>query len=342
MATMQDIADRLGVSKGTVSKALSGATDVSETLQKKVLDTAVEVGYTKLRRTGTNPQKLCILISDIEYEEPHQFGYDIVLGFRQMAEPRGYDVEIVQATDRLQRSISYDAFMLQSNYLGAFILGFNLNSPWLQDLRSSHTPAILYDNYIPANDSTASIGVDNNEGMELAVSHLKQFGHKSIGYLSSALGSYVMQQRHRAFFHALRQNGLNADYTRAKNAYLITECVERHLPKLLDMGVTAVMCSHDQLANAAMIQCQQLGYRVPGDISIVGFDDLPFSAYAAPPLTTIRQDRIQLGKSGFYAMESLINGLPLGTILLHARLIVRKSTGEAKCDENQSAVNSAS
>lgn len=330
MATMQDIADKLGVSKGTVSKALSGATDVSETLQKKVLDTAVAVGYTKLRRPNTNAQKLCILISDIEYEEPHQFGYDIVLGFRQMAEPKGYTVEIVPATDTLQRTLSYDAFMLQNNYLGAFVLGFNLSSPWMKDFRKSHTPAILYDNYIPANPTIASIGVDNREAMELAVSHLKQLGHKSIGYLSSALGSYVMQQRHKAFFHALRQNGLNADYTRSRNAYMITECVEKHLPKLLDMGVTAVMCSHDQLANAAMIQCQQLGVHVPDDISIIGFDDLPFSAYAAPPLTTIRQDRIQLGKSGFYALDSLVNGLPLGTILLHAGLIVRKSSGAVR------------
>lgn len=332
MATMQDIADKLGISKGTVSKALSGALDVSETLQKKVLATAVEVGYTKLRRPNKNAQKLCILISDIEYEEPHQFGYDIVLGFRQMAEPKDYAVEIVQATDSLQKSFSYDAFMLQNNYLGAFVLGFNLSSPWMKDFRASRTPAVLYDNYIPANPTVASIGVDSQEGMEFAVSHLQKLGHKSIGYLSAALGSYVMQQRHKAFFHALRQNGLNADYTRARNAYLITECVTNHLPKLLDMGITAIMCSHDQLANAAMLQCQQLGYHVPDDISIIGFDDLPFAAYTAPPLTTIRQNRLQLGKSGFYALESLMEELPLGTILLHAGLIVRKSTGEVKSE----------
>ena len=70
------------------------------------------------------------------------------------------------------------------------------------------------------------------------------------------------------------------------------------------------------LANAALIQCQQLGYQVPDDVSIIGFDDLPIAAYTSPPLTTIRQDRIELGKSGFFALSSLLNGVSISTFLL--------------------------
>ena len=81
------------------------------------------------------------------------------------------------------------------------------------------------------------------------------------------------------------------------------------------------------LANAALIQCQQLGYQVPDDVSIIGFDDLPIAAYTSPPLTTIRQDRIELGKSGFFALSSLLNGVSISTFLLHTQLIERKSTG---------------
>ena len=81
------------------------------------------------------------------------------------------------------------------------------------------------------------------------------------------------------------------------------------------------------LANAALIQCQQLGYQVPDDVSIIGFDDLPIAVYTSPPLTTIRQDRIELGKSGFFALSSLLNGVSISTFLLHTQLIERKSTG---------------
>lgn len=327
MATIQDIANKLGVSKGTVSKALNGASDISETLQKQILETAVEMGYTKLHRQKTAPKKLCILIENMDYEEPHQFGYDIILGFRQMAEPAGYEVHIVPTTEKLQKTISYDIFMLQHDYLGAFVLGFSLNDPWMKDFQTSRTPAVLYDNYIKTNPTIAYVGVDNKEGMELAISHLIKLGHKKIGYLSNALGSHIMQIRHKAFFNALKQNGLKSDPTYAGSSYYITQCMEKHLPRLLKLGMTAIICSHDLIANAAMIQCQQLGYHVPKDISIIGFDDLPICAYTSPPITTIRQERIQLGKSGYYALDSLRNQVSIGTLLLHAQLIVRDSTG---------------
>lgn len=341
MATIQDIADKLGISKGTVSKALNGATDISETLQKNVLETAVELGYTKIRRPE-GVRRLCILIENMDYENPHDFGYEIILGFRQMAEPAGYSVDIIPVTEKLQKSYSYDTFMLKHDYLGSFILGFSLSDPWMKDFHTSHTATVLYDNYIMANPHIGYVGIDNGEGMELAVSHLKQKGHKKIGYLSHALGSHIMQVRHKAFFSALRQNGLKSDPTYAGSSYYITQCMEKHLPRLLNLGVTAIICSHDLIANAAMIQCQQMGYRIPDDISIIGFDDLPICAYTAPPLTTVRQERIQLGKSGYYALESLMNGIAIGTLLLHASLIVRNSTGPAKVplDANTPDLNS--
>ena len=102
--------------------------------------------------------------------------------------------------------------------------------------------------------------------------------------------------------------------------------MERHLPRLLKLGVTALVCSHDQMANAAIIQCTELGYSVPKDISVIGFDDLAICPYTSPPLTTVRQNRTQLGKSGYYALNSLLNDIPISTLLLHTELIVRGST----------------
>ena len=92
MTTIQDIADKIGVSKSTVSKALNNAPDISETVRKQVLETAVALDYTKLRRYKNPVQKICILIEkeNMQYEEPHDFAYDIIMGFRQMAEPAGF------------------------------------------------------------------------------------------------------------------------------------------------------------------------------------------------------------------------------------------------------------
>lgn len=326
MATLQDIADKLGISKGTVSKAINNASDISETLRKTVLDTAVEMGYTKLRRQKGDAKKLCIIIENTEYQEVHHFGYDFIIGFRQMAEPAGYKVEVIPVNETLQKSVSYDQFMLQNDYVGAFVIGFSLTDPWMNDFLTTQTPTVLYDNYIPANSHISYIGVDNNEGMELAIQHLKELGHRKIGYLSSALGSYIMQQRYKAFFHAMKQHGLKTDPSFVGATYHVSECIEKHVPRLLNMGVTAFVCCHDMFANAAMIHCQQLGLRVPEDISVIGFDDSPICAYTSPPLTTIRQKRSELGKCGYYALASLMDKLSIGTMLLHAQLIVRNST----------------
>lgn len=329
MATLQDIADALGITKGTVSKALNNAPDISDTLRKTVLETAVEMGYTRQRRVKNDAKKLCILINYMDYTEKHHFAYDILLGFRQMAEPEGYQVDVLRTDTHFQMHHPYEMFMLENDYLGAFVIGFSLNDPWMREFETTQRPTVLYDNYIAANPHTAYIGVDNQEGMELAIKYLKSLGHKKIGYLSSALGSYIMQQRYSAFFHAMRQHGLKADGTNVGATYHITECVGKHLPRMLELGMTAFLCSQDQIANAAIIHCQQLGYRVPEDISIIGHDDAPISAYTEPPLTTIRQDRLQLGKSGYYALTSLMNEVSIGTMLLHAKLIVRSSSGPA-------------
>lgn len=330
MPTIQDIADKMGISKGTVSKALNDAPDISETLQKQILETAVEMGYTRIRRQRNNRKQICVLAAyqNIEYAEPHHFAYDIVLGFRQMAEPAGYDVTIVPVDFDLQRSISYDAFMLQHQYEGSFLIGFALSDPWMEELKTSQIPAVLYDNCIMGNPATSYVSVDNDEGMYLAVSHLARLGHDRIGYLGTAPGSHIMNLRQKAFFQAMEQNGLEAGPESAGSAEYISECIKKHLPRLLKSGVSAVICSHDQLAQSVLYHCQELGLRVPEDVSVIGYDDIPVCAYTNPPLTTVRQDRVQLGKSGYYALASLMDGVSIGSIMLHASLVVRKSTGK--------------
>ena len=108
MATMDDIAKRLGISKGTVSKAFSGAGDISEAMRRAVLETAVELGYNRLPRSRQAP-RLAVFIENMSYEHPNDFGWDLVTGFRKLAEPDGCEVVLISLSPELQKQNRYDA-----------------------------------------------------------------------------------------------------------------------------------------------------------------------------------------------------------------------------------------
>jgi LacI family transcriptional regulator len=194
----------------------------------------------------------------------------------------------------------------------------------MEDFKTCKTPAILYDNHISVNPRVTHVGVDNAEGMELAVQYLKSLGHTKIGYLSSELEAYVYRQRYNAFFQALKNADLDASESLADCSFFINDSL-LHLPRLLEQGCTAIVCSHDLLAHSAMVHCLQMGHRVPEDVSIMGFDDIPMCRYTLPPLSTIRQDRINIGKSAFYAMLNQLNNVHPSSLLLHPELVERAS-----------------
>jgi len=329
VATLEDIARALGVSKSTVSKALNGAPDVSNAMRVAALEKAVEMGYTiPARRSAA--KRIALFIMNMRCETPDDFGYDIVVGFRKMAEPAGFQVDIIELTRAIQEENRYDAYMMKNRYCGGLFLGLSLLDPWIKEFETCQTPTVLYDNSVRGNPNVAQIAVDSFEGMQLTIAHLKELGHKKIGYLSSALQAYVYQQRYHAFFRAMDESGLPGSQSLAGSAYHISECLTHHLPRLLEAGCTAIVCSHDNLAYSVLLHCRELGLRIPEDISIVGFDDMPLCRYARPPLTTVRQDRIDLGKSAFSALSALMSGIPLSTMLLRAELIQRSSCAAPK------------
>ena len=324
MATLDDIAKELGVSKSTVSKALSGAKDVSKAMRQTVLEKAVEMGYSRAVR-GAELPKIAVFVTNMVYAKPEDFGYDLVVGFRKAAEPSGFQVDIVPLDQEMQREFHYDAYMIQNNYCGSLFLGLSLLDPWMTDFETSKTPAVLYDNHIGSNPRVTHVGVNNTEGMEMAVKYLKELGHRKIGYLSSALQAYVYQQRYHSFFQAMKANGLHMEESLAGSAYFVNECLTKHLPRILDAGCTAIVCSHDILAHSVMVHCNELGHRVPEDISILGFDDIPLCRYTTPPLSTIRQNRSDIGKSAFFALLNQINDVHVSSLLLHPELVARGS-----------------
>lgn len=328
MATINDIAEKLGISKSTVSKGLNNARDVSEEMRKKILEAAVELGYVN-RRQQKERKALCILVENMDFQTPNQFGHDIVLGFKQMAEPEGWTVDIIPIDMEFQRGIPYGVFMMEHGYQASFILGLTLLDPWIHELRTSRVPTVLYDNYVKENPCIASVGCDSQEGFELAVKHLTSLGHKKIGLISGPLESYILKARYNAYLNAMDKFNLEINENYIGLGYYVNDSTRKYIPKLLDEGVTAILFSHDIRAISAITECKDRGIRVPEDISIVGFDDLPMTAYTLPSLTTIRHNRTGIGKCGYYALSCLLNQVSIGSILLRATLIVRNSTGPA-------------
>ncbi len=327
MATIKDIAERLGISVSTVSKGLNGASDISESLRQSVLDTAVELGYTTKQMRGKLTRKFCIFVENMEFETPDQFGYDIILGFKQLAFRENCSVTVTPITPDFQAAEKYDTYMLKNGYAGAFLLGLALQDPWIAQFNDSSLPAVLFDNYIRKNPAVSYVGTDSFEGIDDAIEHLTGLGHTRIGLINGSPNSMISYQRRQAYIDGMTAHGLPVSEDIMPYAYFVPEAAAPHVDSLLSRGMTAILCGNDLIASGVIDACAARGVRIPEDLSVIGFDDIPVSARLDPPLTTIRQDRLESGKCGFYALNSLINHVPISKTLLRPQLILRGSTG---------------
>lgn len=328
MATIKDIANRLGVSVSTVSKGLNGASDISDELRQMVLDTAVE-GYSTKRSKKVENRKLCIFIENMNYETIDEFGYDIVLGFKQNAFRRKWDVDILPITPAFQEEEKYDTFLLKNGYCGAFLMGLALHDSWIKQLENTTMPTVLLDNFISGNPNVCYLGTDSYEGIAMAVNHLVNLGHKNIAFLNGSLYSLVSDQRQEAFENAMAAASLPVQKDLTAYGYYVSDSAKYHVPGFLAAGATAVVCGNDLIAKGVIDECTKRGFRVPEDVSVVGFDDISIAATFDPPLTTIRQERNELGRCAYDILNSLIHHIPISKTLLRPKLIEREST--ARC-----------
>lgn len=330
MTRIKDIANRLGISISTVSKGLNGANDISDDLRQMVLDTAVEMGYTTKKMKKEPNKKLCVFIENMDYESPDHFGHDIILGFKQAAYRDNWDITIFPITPAFQQKEKYDTYMLKKGYSGAFLVGFALQDEWMSQLAHTNIATALFDNYIQSNPNVAYIGTDNFEGIDAAISHLVNLGHQKIAFLNGSLHSMITESRQQAFYESMAAHKLSIDKALVANGYFVAESANYFVSSFLAKGATAIVCGNDLIAYGVMEECRARGFHVPGDISVIGFDDLPRSAQSNPPLTTIRQERIELGKCGYAALHSLMNHVSICKVLLRPQLILRSSTSPKK------------
>ena len=328
MATIKDIAERLNISISTVSKGLTGASDVSVKTKQLILDTAMKMGYTpRQNRSSGESKKICVFIENMGYERVEQFGYDIIVGFKLEAAVQNWNVSIIPLALNQESEYNYDEYMLQNHYAAGFLLGFTLHNDFIRQLEKTSIPTVLLDNVV-YNRNVCCVGVDNQQGVFYAVQYLVGLGHKNIAMLNGEIISRVSHERLNGFRLGMESRGLPVREDLIAHGDYTADCANKFVGYFIDKGATAIVCASDLIAHGVIRELYRKGIRVPDDISVVGFDDLPLASYTTPALTTIRQDRLAIGKNVCLMMEQIMNGNTINRLLLMPELIVRESTGK--------------
>lgn len=328
MVTIKDIAKRLGIAPSTVSKGLNDANDISPELKQLVLDTAIEMGYVTKKMKKEVHKRLCVFIENMQYENTGDFGFDIILGFKQAAVRDSWDITIVPITPMLQLNDPYDRYMVKNNFHGGFLVGFALKDPWMEQLRTTTIPTVLFDNYITKNSNIAYVGTDSFEGIDLAIDHLTALGHTKIALLNGSQNSMVTTNRYDAYVNSMLNHKLELNEKLIAHGHYVEDSAKYHLPTLLKHGATAILCGNDLLAVGVIKECERLHIKIPQELSVIGFDNLPIAKNISPALTTINQDRINLGRNSYAALYWLIAKVPISRSLLRPQLIIRDTTCE--------------
>ena len=239
-------------------------------------------------------------------------------------------MDVLPIARDFQQAHPFDAFIKQEKWSGVFLLGFSFEDPWLTECRTTQVPAVLLDNAVNENPHVAGIGTDSDEAMNMSVTCLMELGHEKIAFLNGSAGSRISDHRMAAYLSAMHRHRLPIEPNLAVYGYYVADAAKYHVPGFLDRGATAILCGNDLIASGVIECCRSLGFSVPEDVSVIGFDDIPLAEQLAPPLTTIRQPRAALGRSGCHTLLSIIDHVPVSRTLLRPSLIVRGSVAAAR------------
>ena len=331
MATIKDIADQLHFSVSTISKGLNGASDISEKTRRLILDAAMKMGYIpkQSQRLGAGLTRICVFIENMDYEKVEQFGYDIILGFKLEAASERWDVSIVPLAMNRKSECGYEDYMRANHYAAGFLLGFRLHDDWLAQIERTNVPTVLLDNVV-YRKNVACVGVDNQQGIFYAVEHLAGLSHRKIALLNGEADSCVSRERLAGFRLGMETCGLTVKKELVAGGDDKAEGTGGVVRKFIREGATAIVCASDLLAHRVLCELHRAGLRVPDEVSVTGFDDLPLASYTTPSLTTVRQDRLAIGKNVCKVLVQLLGGNSVSRLLLAPELVVRESTGRPK------------
>lgn len=322
MVNKSDIAKLTNVSISTVSKAFSNSTDISQSTKEKILKCALEMGYEIGNKVKKNNGKIAIVVEGLYEIDSNKFEYQIVFGFKLEAVRAGYEVEIIKK-DLYDKDWSFKKQIEHKDYSGVFLLRMFYSEELLKEIKNTNIPTIIFDNSVH-NSKTACIGCDNEDAMSYLVEHLVGLGHKTIGFYGGTPMVPVSVSRKQGFLSAMKDCGIKVNAENVYESDFGVNHASQIIPKMIKNKVTAIVCASDMLAKYAIDELSKYNLKVPQDISVTGFDNVPLSEELN--LTTVSQSSVELGRSSFYLLKRLFKGISVSKLLFRPSLIIRKST----------------
>ncbi|MGZ9583643.1 LacI family DNA-binding transcriptional regulator [Paenibacillus marinisediminis] len=332
--TMQDIADHLGISKNSVSQALSGKDGVSEETRRLIYEAAEQMGYTyskgrRKRIIESEPSRgtgnIALIASDFAFSQKSFFG-EIYLAIEREASNRGSKLLIQSITQEMMQNRIMPSFIADHQVDGILILS-HIDTSYTNEVIATGIPTVLIDHHHPDVHADCLL-INNRFSAYEAISHLVQLGHKQIGFVGNIQFSPSYYERLDGFRLAMYNYGLTV-----REEWILKHAEENQVTILSAMQAlkeqpTAWFCVNDGLGFLVNSTLQQLGYRIPADISICSFDNGQLSQLAVPSTTTMDVDLTLYGRK---AVEQLFWRMkhreePFMEILLPTKLIKREST----------------
>jgi DNA-binding LacI/PurR family transcriptional regulator len=320
--TSVDVARHAGVSQSTVSLVFSGKGRgrVSEDTQERVRRSARELGYrpnvaAQALRLGTS-RAVALLVPDVT----NPFFSRVLRGAQRAAQAAGYTVVLVDTgRDRQWAEQSFEA--LRAGPADGYLL-FEVMVP--EGLGPDHHVVVM-EREAPGH---RWVRFDAEGGAAAAFGHLLELGHRRIGHLAASFDAPTFHLREAARRRVLAGAGLDPDAQPRATTEIAIDSAREAAGPLLDERPTAVFCDDDLIAAGLYMAARDRGVRIPGDLSVVGFDDMDFARALEPPLTTVALDAERLGAIAFELLEARMAGRRTrSSMVLPGELLTRGSTG---------------
>lgn len=318
-----------GVSIATVSRAINEPTKVADETRRKVTDAIARTGYTTnaMARSLRMRRSNMILILAPDVGDPN-FS-NILVGLETEASNRGYGVLIGNTQNDPDRESDYLRFLSSNQADGLILLTGHLPYGFGQDGNEARLPPMVAVNEPVLGSDVPYVGVDNFEGARIAAEHLISQGHRRIAFIGRSSSRAVNQLRERGYRAALEAAGIAVDPRMILDGDGTTESGRQATEHMFvrDVLPTAFLCVNDATALGVIISLTARRYELPGQFSVMGFDDISFASFVTPSLTTMKQPRLRIGEVAMDMLLGLLEGRrpDRNEVLLRSELIVRNS-----------------